>query len=55
MGCAPSMLSEKKRDSKLTVESLDMDLEFDQTIQRRNGHPSYFKEDGFEVGLKVKG
>ncbi len=57
MGCAPSVLAitgRGRRSSKVTVDSLDMDLGVNHSIKKRYGHPSYYKADGFEVGLRVK-
>ena len=55
MGCTSSVLSKReRRGSKVTIESLETDLVTNHGIKKRYGHPSYYKADGFEIGLRVK-
>lgn len=62
MGCSASINSnvvfdKRRRSSVATVSSVDA-LESNQghfgTIKKRYGHPSYFKMDGYDLGLRYK-
>lgn len=65
MGCAPSTTMStsplgsptlKRRRSTATVASLDAltDQQVATSIKTRYGHPSQFKEDGYDIGLRVR-
>lgn len=61
MGCSSSVysnvISTKRRSSVLTVSSVDA-LESNVghfgTVKKRYGHPSYYKNDGYDLGLRYK-
>eukprot|EP01034_Spumella_vulgaris_P028990 gene28990-35955_t len=53
MGCAASSTANGRRSSKVTINSLETDLGDSNAVKKRYGHPSYYKTDGFEIGLRV--
>lgn len=43
-----------KRLSRSTISSLDANDAFPTTVIKRYGHPSSYKEDGYDFGLRVR-
>lgn len=61
MGCGTSTLMvargtglEHKRLSRSTITALDANDAFPNTVIKRYGHPSTYKEDGYDFGLRVR-
>jgi hypothetical protein len=47
-------MSKERRGSKVTIDSLETTALDGNNIKKRYGHPSYYKGDGYDVGLRVK-
>ncbi len=61
MGCASSVnqltssnVAKMRRSSKATIDSLESEMASNQSITQRYGHPTYYKANGFEIGLRFK-
>jgi hypothetical protein len=54
MGCSASKGTRKRTNSKVTIDSLETELADHKEMKKRYGHPSYYKTDGYEVGLRIK-
>lgn len=62
MGCSSSVYSnvvfEKRRRSSVatvsSVDALESNMGHFGTIKKRYGHPSYYKMDGYDLGLRYK-
>jgi hypothetical protein len=53
MGCAASSSANGRRSSKVTINSLETEIGDSNNVKKRYGHPSYYKTDGYEIGLRV--
>jgi hypothetical protein len=58
MGCTASVAAKfsptRRRGSKMTVDTLEANSPENNIIRKRYGHPSYYKGNGYEVGLRVR-